>query len=194
MRWFETSPRYNIRGFVQSIKRDAIEAIHEVLVKHFISKFLGAMYGFEDCASWVSLFKTLLRRKRFLLIVLDDARYDAFAKVYNRYLRGMLIKARVPPPNTYSWLPRLFSYPEFNNVRVFYASIGIESHDIRIKSFVPRDREVEVISIKPNRAKHLRTVLPGEVNEVVMDVGLVVETLFGMRSHTFLGSLMRNCQ
>jgi hypothetical protein len=172
VRWFKTSPRYDIRGFAQSIKRDAIGAIHEVLVKHFISKFLGVTYGFKDCASWVSLFRTLLRRQRFLLIVLDDARYDAFARVCNRYLRGTLIKAKVPPPNTYGWLPRLFLYPEFNDVRVFYASIGIESHDIRIKSFVPRDRKVEVIPIKPNRAKHLRTVLPSEVNEVVMDVGL----------------------
>jgi len=154
------------------MKRDAIGAVHEVLVKHFISKFLNVMYGFEDCASWVNLFRTLLRRRRFLLIVLDDARYDAFARMYSRYLRGILIKARVPPPNTYGWLPRLFSYPEFNYVRVFYASIGIESHDIRIKSFVSRDKKVKVIPIKPNRAKHLRTVLPSEVNEVIMSMGL----------------------
>jgi hypothetical protein len=57
-------------------------------------------------------------------------------------------------------------------VRVFYASIGVESHDIRIGYFVPRDREVEVIPIRPNRAKYLGTVLPSEVNDTVRSVGL----------------------
>jgi hypothetical protein len=83
-----------------------------------------------------------------------------------------LIRARVPPPNTYSWLPKAFSYPEFDNVRVFYASIGIESHNIRIGHLVPRGRGVEVIPIRPKRANHLRTVLPSEVNGVVKRVGL----------------------
>ena len=106
------------------------------------------------------------------MVVLDDARYDAFARVYGRYLYGSLIKVRTPPPNTYDWLPKVFSYPEFDKVRIFYASIGIESHNIRIGSFVPRDRKVEVIPVKPNKARHLRTVLPSEVNEVVIDLGL----------------------
>jgi hypothetical protein len=118
------------------------------------------------------LFKSLFRKHKFLLIVLDDARYDAFMRVYKRYLRGSLIKARMPPPNTYSWLPRIFSVLEFNRVRIFYASINIKSHDIRIGSFTPKNREVEVIPIKPRKAEHLMTVLPSEVNEVTMKIGL----------------------
>ena len=172
MRLFKTPLKYDIRGFMQSLKLNAIGSVHDVLVRHFISGLLSIVYEFRDYTSWIELFRTLLRRQKFLLIVLDDARYDAFVRVYSKYLRGLLIKARVPPPNTYSWLPRAFSYPEFNDVRVFYASIGIESHDIRIKSFVSRDKKVKVIPIKPNRAKHLRTVLPSEVNEVIMSMGL----------------------
>jgi hypothetical protein len=142
------------------------------LIRHFISGFLGTLQGVGKCTPWTALFRALLKRRRFLLIVLDDARYDAFERVYGRYLHGLLIRARVPPPNTYSWLPKAFSYPEFDNVRVFYASIGIESHNIRIGHLVPRGRGVEVIPIRPKRANHLRTVLPSEVNGVVKRVGL----------------------
>jgi hypothetical protein len=163
---------YDVRGFAQSLKQDPIGAIHEALIKHFISGLLGTLQGVKKCIPWTALLRALLKRRRFLLIVLDDARYDAFERVYSKYLHGLLIRARVPPPNTYGWLPRVFSYPEFDDVRVFYASIGIESHDIRIKHFVPRGRNVKVIPIRPNRARHLRTVLPSEVNDVVKSVGL----------------------
>jgi hypothetical protein len=142
------------------------------LIRHFVSGFLGTLEGVKKCTPWTTLFRALLKRRRFLLIVLDDARYDAFERVYGRYLHGLLIRAKVPPPNTYGWLPRVFSYPEFDDVRVFYASIGIESHDIRIKHFVPRGRNVKVIPIRPDRARRLRTVLPSEVNDVVKRVGL----------------------
>lgn len=162
---------YDIRGFAQSLKRNALGAFHEALIRHFISEFLGTLQGVRRCILWTALFRSLLKRQRFLLIVLDDARYDAFERVYGRYLHGLLIRARVPP-NTYGWLPRAFSYPEFDDVRVFYASIGIESHDIRIEHFVPRGRNVEVVPIRPNRARRLRTVLPSEVNDVVKRVGL----------------------
>jgi hypothetical protein len=164
--------KYDIRGFVNSLRVDASGAVHEALVKHFISKLLKSIYGLGDLPEWADLFRSLLRKHKFLLIVLDDARYDAFVRVYKRYLRGSLIKARVPPPNTYGWLPRILSIPEFNRVRIFYASINIKSHDIRIGSFTPKNREVEVIPIKPRKAEHLMTVLPSEVNEVIMKIGL----------------------
>jgi hypothetical protein len=117
---------YDIRGFAQSLKRNALGAFHEALIRHFISEFLGTLQGVRRCILWTALFRSLLKRQRFLLIVLDDARYDAFERVYGRYLHGLLIRARVPPPNTYGWLPRAFSYPEFDDVRVFYASIGTD--------------------------------------------------------------------
>jgi hypothetical protein len=164
--------KYDIRGFVSSLRVDAIGAVHEALVKHFISKLLKSIYGLEDPPEWADLFRSLLRKHKFLLIVLDDARYDAFMRVYKRYLRGSLIKARVPPPNTYGWLPRIFSIPEFNRVRIFYANINIKSHNIRIGSFTPKNREVEVIPIKPKKVEHLMTVLPSEVNETIMKIGL----------------------
>jgi len=163
---------YDVRGFAQSLKRNALGAFHEALTRRFISGFLGTLQGVKKCTPWNALFRALLKRRRFLLIVLDDARYDAFERVYGRYLCGLLIRAKVPPPNTYGWLPRVFSYPEFDDVRVFYASIGIENHDVRIEHFVPRGRDVKVIPIRPNRARRLRTVLPSEVNDVVKRVGL----------------------
>ena len=165
-------PRYDIRGFAQSLKQDPVGAVKEALIRHFIGNLLNMLNGASNHPSWISLFRSLLRKRRFLLIVLDDARYDAFERAYNRYLSGVLIKARVPPPNTYGWLPKAFSYPEFRGVRVFYASIGVESHNIRIDAFVPGNREVEVVPIRPNKARDLMTVLPGEVNEAVMNKGL----------------------
>jgi hypothetical protein len=163
---------YDIRGFTLALKQDTEGAIKEAIIRHFVSNVLKVLYGVNDSKPWEVLFRSIIKKKKFLLIVLDDARYDAFERIYSKYLSGLLIKARVPPPNTYSWLPRVFSCPEFNNVRVFYASIGVESHDIGIEYFVPRDREVEVIPIRPNRARHLKTVLPSEVNGVVKSVGL----------------------
>lgn len=142
------------------------------MTRHFIGKFLNTIQGVGKCRPWTALFRALLKKRSFLLIVLDDTRYDAFERVYGRYLHGLLIRARVPPPNTYGWLPKVFSYPEFDDVRVFYASIGIESHNIRIEHFVPRGKNIEVIPIRPVVAKRLRTVLPSEVNSVVKSVGL----------------------
>jgi hypothetical protein len=172
MRLFKMFYKYDIRGFVRSLKQDYIGAVREVIIKYFASKILNIMYGINKCLPWDILFRTLLKRQRFLLIVLDDARFDAFSKVYSMYLRGLLIKARAPPPNTYGWLPKVFSYPEFRDLRIFYASIGIESHDIRIKNLIPENKAVNVIPIKPNKAKHIKTILPSEVNEAIMKIGL----------------------
>jgi len=38
---------------------------------------------------------------------------------------------------------KAFSLPEFDNVRVFYVSLGIMTHDIRIKDFIPRGRALK---------------------------------------------------
>jgi hypothetical protein len=40
--------KYDIRGFVSSLRVDAIGAVHEALVKHFISKLLKSIYGLGD--------------------------------------------------------------------------------------------------------------------------------------------------
>jgi hypothetical protein len=163
---------HDIHSFTSALKRDSKGAIKEMIIKYLVDNALKMLYSINNHKSWATLFRNTIRKESFLLVVLDDARYDVFKRAYGRYLRGSLIRARVPPPNTYGWLPRVFSYPEFDNVRVFYASIGIESHDIRIGHFVPRNRNVKVIPIRPHKAKHLRTVLPSEVNETIMNVGL----------------------
>jgi hypothetical protein len=163
---------YDINGFALAFKRDSVGAVKEIITKYIASRILRVLYGMHYCEFWITLFRNLLRKEKFLLIILDDARYDVFKNIYSRYLQGTLIKARVPPPNTYGWLPEVFSYPEFDRVRVFYASIGIESHDIRIKNLVPGDKTVDIIPIKPNKAKFIKTVLPSEVNEAVMKIGL----------------------
>ncbi|MCX8205270.1 MAG: hypothetical protein N3H31_06440 [Candidatus Nezhaarchaeota archaeon] len=118
------------------------------------------------------LFRSLIRKSKFLLMVLDGARYDTFNAIYAKYLRGRLYAARVPPPHTYGWLPRAFSSPEFNNVRVFYARLMIRSHNIMIDRLVPKGRNLELISIRPRKMRELGTVLPSEVNEEVFMVGL----------------------
>ncbi|ADN49852.1 hypothetical protein [Vulcanisaeta distributa] len=164
--------RYDFRGFAKSLKMDLKGAVNEALIRHVYSHLFKILYNYDSYSNWLSLFYSLISRRRFLLIVLDDARYDAFKAVYGRYLGGDLMIVRVPPPNTYGWLPKAFSHPDFNNVRVFYAGIGIESHDIRIGSFVPRGRRIEVIPIRPSKARHLLTVLPSEVNDAVMRIGL----------------------
>jgi len=164
--------RFDIRGFVESLRIDAYGAFHDVMVRYVLNILPRLLHKYENTASWFGLFRSVLRAERFLLIILDDARYDVFRIVYPRYLRGKLRKALVPPPHTYGWLPKAFSLPEFDYVRVFYASLGIATHDIRIRDFISRDREVEVYAVEPGRLKEIRTVLPSEVNDVVRRVGL----------------------
>ena len=164
--------RPDVKGFAKSLSIDAYGAFHEAMVKYVLSTLLKLLYRRENTTSWFELFRNILRAKHFLLIVLDGARYDVFRRVYPRYLGGKFRKALVPPPHTYGWLPKAFSLPEFNNVRVFYASLGIATHDIRIKDFIPRSRDVEVYVVKPSRLKEIGTVLPSEVNDVVKRVGL----------------------
>ncbi len=162
----------DIKGFAKSLSIDVYGAFHDAMVKYVLSTLLKLLNRCENITSWFELFRNILRAEHFLLIVLDGARYDVFRRVYPRYLRGRLRKALVPPPHTYGWLPKAFSLPEFNNVRVFYASLGIATHDIRIKDFIPRSRDVEVYAVKPSRLKEIGTVLPSEVNDVVKGVGL----------------------
>ncbi|RLF17223.1 MAG: hypothetical protein DRZ82_10035 [Thermoprotei archaeon] len=164
--------RIDIKGFARSLSIDAYGASYEVVVKYVLGMFLKFLHRHKDAAPWVELFREVLRAKRFLLIVLDGARYDVFRRMYRRYLRGILCKAFVPPPHTYGWLPKAFSLPEFDHVRVFYASLGIVTHDIRIKDFIPRGRDVEIYVVKPSKLKEIGTVLPFEVNNVVRRVGL----------------------
>jgi len=162
----------DLRGFVKSLKLDFRGTIYDVVIRYGLSHLLRFVYGPDDLGWWENLFREVLREERFLLIVLDDARFDAFKHLYSRYLEGSLHRVQVPPPNTYGWLPLAFSAPEFNRVRVFYASLGVETHDIKLKDFVPSDRDVKVYAVKPQKLKYLKTVLPCEVNEVIREVGL----------------------
>lgn len=160
----------DFRGFANSLRIKPFGATYEVLIRRGIGIFTSiATHGLLD---WVNLFRYVISRRRFLLIVLDDARYDAFSMLYRRYLRGHLTRAHVPPPNTYGWLPRAFSVPEFESIRIFYAGLSIESHDIMIGRFVPKNRNVEVFGIRPRLFKDLGTVHPSEVNDVVFRIGL----------------------
>ncbi len=163
---------YDFKGFILSLKLKPLGAIYDVLIRRACSHFLMKVYRCDNLPSWLSLFRSLTKNNKFLLVVLDGARFDAFRALYARFLRGELCTARVPPPHTYGWLPRAFSVPEFDNVRVFYARLAIKSHDIMIEKLVPRHKKVELISIVPKRAKKLGTVLPSEVNEKVLKVGL----------------------
>ena len=67
---------------------------------------------------------------------------------------------------------RTFSLHGFNYVKVPYAGLGIVTHNVRIKDFVPRSRDVEVCVVKPSRFREIGTVIPFEVNEVVKKVSL----------------------
>lgn len=129
-------------------------------------------YWAKGLPKWLTLFRDLLQAKSFLLIVLDDARYDVFKALSSRYLSGTLRKVVVPPPHTYGWIPKAFSLPEFKHIRIFYGSLGIRTHDIKIKDFVPDGKDVEVHVVKPKSFSNLKTVLPSEINDVIRRVGL----------------------
>ena len=58
-------PKFDIRGFAISLKHDSLGAIHEALIRHFVSKALGALYGYYNYPSWLSLFRDLIRRHRY---------------------------------------------------------------------------------------------------------------------------------
>jgi len=143
----------DLRGFIEFLKLDFYGAIYDVTLRYALSQFSKLAYSPGDLASWESMFRSILNRRRFLLIVLDSARFDTFKQLYPRYLKGSLLKARVPPPHTYGWLPSVLSTPEFNNVRVFYSRLNIRTHDIRLKDFIPKDRSVEVYVIEPKTLK-----------------------------------------
>lgn len=162
----------DILGFAASLKTDIHGAMHDILVRYILCKILRLVHRDEDVASWFKLFGDVLQSKSFLLIVIDGARYDVFKATYLKYLDGILHKAIVPPPHTYGWLPRVFSLPEFDNVSIFYAKLGIASHDIRIRDFVPRNRNIRVYVVEPRELRELGTVLPSEVNSVVLREGL----------------------
>jgi len=162
----------DLGGFVKSLKQDFRGAIYDVIIRYVLSNFAKMVQGPRDLPLWVDMFKDILREGRFLLIVLDAARLDAFKQLYPRYLRGSLHAVRVPPPNTYGWLPPTFSVPEFDHIRVFYARLDVDTHDIRLRDFVPRGRDIEIYDVGPRKLRWLKTVTPHEINEVVRSVGL----------------------
>jgi len=162
----------DLRGFAKSLKQDFRGAIYDVAIRYALSRFAKLIQGLTDLPLWVDMFVSVLRERRFLLIVLDAARFDVFKLLYPRYLRGSLHAVYVPPPNTYGWLPLALSIPEFNHIRVLYARLDIDTHDIRLRDFIPRGRDVEVFDVRPRKLRWLKTVTPHEVNEVVRSVGL----------------------
>ena len=164
--------KLDITSFVRSLRIDMYGAIYDVFVRYVLSKALKFVHEKRKAISWFKLFNDILKSRSFLLIVVDGTRYDIFKVVYSKYLSGILYKAIVPPPHTYGWLPKVFSLPEFDNIRIFYARLGIASHDIRIEDFVPRNRNIQVYVVEPHMFRELGTVLPSEVNSVVLREGL----------------------
>ena len=163
--------RPDFRGFAQSLRLDPAGALYEVLIKYAISPIVSRNKNYK-VELWSKKFEEILRHDKFMLIVLDDARYDFFRLLHADYFKGNLSAVKVPPPHTYGWLPEVFSNKYFNNIRVFYGSLGISSHDIRIVDFIPKGRNIEIFIVKPNKMKDIGTVLPEEINEKVREAGL----------------------
>ncbi|MEM4488930.1 MAG: hypothetical protein QXK88_09100 [Desulfurococcaceae archaeon] len=162
----------DIKAFVRFLRAYPRSTLHEVLVKYGISPLTKLLQGWHRLPSWLELFKLVLRRDSFILIVLDACRYDLFSLIYKKYFHGRLIAVRSPGAHTYGWLPKAFFDPEFKDIRVFYAKLAINTHDVKLEEFMPTNRGIEVIKIRPRKKSDLRTVSPWEVNNEVLKRGL----------------------
>lgn len=161
----------NISAIRKHLKMCASETLLTVFLKYTLVP-LYKLTGWYKHPNLFSLIKSLLRKKSFTLIVIDACRYDIFSKIYKDYVSGQLIKVVSPGPNTYEWLPKLFSLPDFDNLCFFCAHPIIKDHFIKEYEFIPSNRNVKVISMWPKEKSKIGTVLPTEVNKEIIRRGL----------------------
>lgn len=158
----------DIKSFINNLRIYPRDVLFDVFVRYALSPMVKVVKRWDTLPSWSTLLKELLKEQSFLLVVLDSCRYDFFRLVYRKYFYGKLMATRSLGTNTYGWLPNIFSYTEFRDVRIFYAGLAIKTHDIKLNEFISHSRDIEIIRIEPCREKDMGTVLPWEVNEVVL--------------------------
>ena len=156
--------------------------IKETLIRRILAPFLYRYYRLNRFPSLEHLFTNSLNNSRFLIIFIESTRYDIFKSLYKHYFgqfHNKLLIVRASPEYSINLLPKLFTNPLFNDVRIFYPVLSVGVHNLRkvILNSIPLGRNIEVIEIKPNKVKDLGTVLPSEVNDEVMRIGLYKRTI-----------------
>lgn len=162
----------DLKSFAKYLKAYPRNQLRDIFIKHALSPFLGLMYKFQKIPRLVTLIRNILNEESFLLIVLDACRYDLFRLTYEKYFSGKLIPARSHFSGSRWLVPDVFSHPMFRNIRIFYSALSIRSHDVKLEKFASPDKNLEIIRIKPSKAKDLGVVLPSELNKEVLKIGL----------------------
>ncbi|KXA93649.1 hypothetical protein AKJ65_06120 [candidate division MSBL1 archaeon SCGC-AAA259E19] len=164
--------KLDIPAFSKQLKVSPPAAVRDILLRYALVPTLRIMKPLKDLQCWEDLFRNLLKKDSFALIVIDDCRYDFFDEVYRDYISGELLKVKSPGPHTYGWLPAVFSYAQFRNLQFFCARTTIKTHDIKARKFVPNGRGIDMIDIFPRKNDNLGAVLPRDVNQRVVEKGL----------------------
>lgn len=161
----------SLTSFIKSLHTYPHDTFREILIKYGLSPILK-LVKLLRLPHWIEFFKLMLEEDSFILIVLDACRYDFFYLFYEKYFHGKLTAVRSEGTHTYGWLPKAFSHHQFKDIKVFYAKLAISTHDVKLKEFVPVNRNVEVIEVRPREMSDLGAVSPWEINDEVLRRGL----------------------
>lgn len=162
----------DLKSFAIYLKIYRYDQLRDTLVKNALSSFMGLMYKYRKIPYLLTLIRSILNEESFLLIVLDDCRYDIFRLIYRKYLSGNLIPAKSSFSGSRWLVPDVFSLQEFRDIRIFYSAISVETHDVKLEKFAPPGRNLEIIRVEPSIARDIGTVLPHELNNEVLRKGL----------------------
>lgn len=171
----------DILAFTKRFINSPIGTIRTNLIKYTIASTWWQRSSLDGCISQLKLLRELFQEKSFTLIVLDSCRYDIFSKVCS--IPGRLTKVRTPGSHTGEWLPKVFTLPEFREVKFFSAHPAINSFGILVHSpFLAGWRKFRATDFLSSRdivdiwkegwEKDLGTVFPQEVNKIVIRKGL----------------------
>lgn len=168
--------RLSLSKFVKYLRSSPRNAIRFNLVKYAMIPTLNRISSKgRFLGNQIVLLEKLFQKDNFTLVILDACRYDLFSKIYNKYFDGRLIKVRSVGSNTYEWLPKVFPLLKSRQVTIFSAhpaisSIGVEYRGFRAIDYILRENIVDVW--KDGWNEELNTVLPWEVNKMVLKRGL----------------------
>ena len=151
--------KYDLRAFLSNFARHPTFTLYENFVKLLFTLLykLGNRVNNTSLVNQLVLLRKLFREDRFILIILDSCRYDVFANIVYRYLRGRLIKVWSPASHTHEWLLKVFTFPGFKITRIFSAHPAINSLGVQVRAiffagtkefkatdFLPRENIIDI--------------------------------------------------
>ena len=154
--------RKSIMEFVNSLKTYGAQSLKDIVIRRFMTSMLKFMYGQGRIPSWSSQLENLLRRERFVLVVLASCRYDFFAELYGRYFKGKLKAVKSPGTFTVNWWPKILYSPEFTNIRLFHNPVPIFPHNWEFNNVKALNKHIEIVKLDfghPLKPRSTREIL-----------------------------------